>query len=444
MTTTSLAIWLLIQETRALLTRLDRVKPLALVEAMVPAAALSPMAQTAIERQLAIGKQTVRQMVYSYLRWLHSDQGERATAAEAQRRFTFLRLRFNMVLSQFDIFADVLTQRSEHETGVWLAGLDVVAADALTLPEAYYTSPPVICYLDRGHGAAIRRARTRLPGGGESPVAIIRVPRERMVGSGIASSLVHEVGHQGSALLGLVGSLRPLLCSLQQGGAGPSVTWQLWERWISEILADFWAVARVGVAATLGLMGVVSLPRAFVFRINLDDPHPMPWIRVKLSCALGNALYPHPQWKTLAAIWEAYYPLDGLDGEKRRLLTQIEASMPAFVALLINHRPKALRGKSLVEILAVAERQPIHLQAYFEQWRRSSVQLQQTPPALAFAIIGQARADGKLGPEAESQLLGKLLTEWALRSTLDMSLICATRSTGQGSNAKNRVAAQAA
>ncbi len=118
--------------------------------------------------------------------------------------------------------------------------------------------------------------------------------------------------------------------------------------------------------------------------------------------------------------------------------------MPAFVALLINHRPKALRGKSLVEILAVAERQPIHLQAYFEQWRRSSVQLQQTPPALAFAIIGQARADGKLGPEAESQLLGKLLTEWALRSTLDMSLICATRSTGQGSNAKNRVAAQAA
>jgi len=33
-------------------------------------------------------------------------------------------------------------------------------------------------------------------GGGENPVAIVRVPRERMVGNGIASSLVHEVGHQ--------------------------------------------------------------------------------------------------------------------------------------------------------------------------------------------------------------------------------------------------------
>ena len=113
--------------------------------------------------------------------WLQPTGKRRATAAEAQRRFTILRLKFNIVLTQFDMFADVITQRSENETGVWLSGLDVVAADALALP-GYYDSPPVICYLDRDVGAAIRRARTRMPGGGENPVAIIRVPRERMVG----------------------------------------------------------------------------------------------------------------------------------------------------------------------------------------------------------------------------------------------------------------------
>ena len=42
-------------------------------------------------------------------------------------------------------------------------------------------------------------------------MAIVKVPRERMVGSGIASSLMHEVGHQAAALLGLVESLRPIL-----------------------------------------------------------------------------------------------------------------------------------------------------------------------------------------------------------------------------------------
>lgn len=47
-------------------------------------------------------------------------------------------------------------------------------------------------------------------------MAIIRVLRERMVESGIASSLVREVGHQGAASLDLVSSLRPPLRGLQR------------------------------------------------------------------------------------------------------------------------------------------------------------------------------------------------------------------------------------
>src|SRR5262249_1220878 len=197
---------------------------------------------------------------------------QRAHPAEAQRRFTFLRLRFNVVISQSEIFRDVLAQRSEHETGVWVAGLDDLAADALELP-GYYQAPPVVCYVDRSHGAAIRRARTRLPGGDENPVAIIRVPRERLVGSGIASSLVHEVGHQAAALLDLVNSFRPALQVEQRTGGTEQLAWQLWERWTSEIISDFWSVAKVGIASTTGLIGVVSLPRAFIFRFDLEDPH---------------------------------------------------------------------------------------------------------------------------------------------------------------------------
>ena len=90
---------------------------------------------------------------------------------------------------------------------------------------------------------------------------------------------------------------------------------------------------------------MVSLPRPFVFRLNVDDPHPVPWIRVKLSCAMGNALYPHPQWARFAELWESLYPAEGLDPERRRLLAQLQESMPGFVALLVNHRPKALRGQ---------------------------------------------------------------------------------------------------
>ena len=150
-----------------------------------------------------------------------------------------LRLRFNAVLTQFDLFDSVITQRSENQTGVWLSGLDVASADALQLKHNFFEAPPIICYLDRGTGAAIRRARTRLPGGGSNPIAIIRVPRERMVGSGIASSVFHEVGHQAAALLGLVESLRPELRKMAQANPQDAEAWVLWERWISEIVADF-------------------------------------------------------------------------------------------------------------------------------------------------------------------------------------------------------------
>jgi hypothetical protein len=417
------AHWMLEQEARALLTRLARVKPFVLTESMQLAASLLPTAQIAIERFLAKGRRELKQRVQDFLSWLRS-AGRSASPEEVQRRFTFLRLRFNEVLIQLDVFNNVITQRSESETGVWLSGLDVASADALALP-GYYAAPPVICYLDRGVGAAIRRARTRLPGGGENPVAIIRVPRERMVGSGIASSLIHEVGHQGAALLELVPSLR-LVLQARQGASDAPLVWQLWERWISEIIADFWSIARVGVASTIGLIGVVSLPRPFVFRLNVDDPHPIPWIRVKLSCAIGNAFYPHPQWQRLANVWESYYPVAGLDDKRRQLLRSLETSMPEFIRVLNNHRPEALRGRSLIEAMATAERSPTRLTALFGAWHRAPAQMYRSPPSLVFAVLGQARADGKLSPEDESDLLAKLLTYWAMRSTLDMSAVCAT------------------
>jgi hypothetical protein len=422
MPASSYAHWMLDQEARALLARLARVKPFVLSEPMVLAASLLPAAQIAIERFLTKGRRELRERIQGYLSWMHGE-GKQAPPDEIQRRFVFLKLRFNAVLAQLELFYQVISQRSESEQGVWISGLDVVAADALALPE-FYEAPPVICYLDRGIGGAIRRARTRMPGGGENPVAVIRIPRERMIGSGIASSLVHETGHQAAAILGLVPSLRQILQDKQRAVQQP-MPWRLWERWISEIVADCWSVARVGVVSTLGLIGVVSLPRPFVFRINVDDPHPAPWIRVKLSCAIGDALYPHPQWKRIADLWESYYPLADLDGERKKLLAQLQQTLAEFVTIMIDHRPQALRGRSLREAMKVEERTPARLAALFSTWNKAPPQMYRASPSLVFAVLGQAKADGGLSPKDESDLLAKLLTFWAMRSTLDASAYCA-------------------
>ncbi len=420
------AKWMLEQEARALLTRLARVKPLAMQESMLPAAGLLPETETAIERFLIVGRRQLRSMVERFLDWLRSPEAARSDAETAQRKFIGLRLRFTGVLTHFDLFENVVTQRSENETGVWLSGLDVVSADALHLSGHYYQAPPIVCYLDRGMGAAIRRSRTRLPGGGDNPVAIIKIPRERMVGSGIASSLVHEVGHQAAALLALVESLRPVLREMAERRPHERLAWELWERWISEIVADLWAAGRVGIASTLGLMSVVSLPRVFVFRVNTGDPHPTPWIRVKLSAALGQAFYPQPGWKRLMELWESYYPRTGAAPQQREVLELLERTIPELVNLLVNHRPPALQGRSLREALDTHALQPARLRALLSHWRRAPQHMYRTRPIVVFAAIGQGRVDGQITPEEESAVIGKLLSHWALWSTLQAAAGCAS------------------
>lgn len=329
-----------------------------------------------------------------------------------------LRLRFNDHLSQLDVFADAITQRSEAETGLWLSGMDVAASDALRLNDGRLGDDvPLLCYLDRGPGAAIRRARTRLPGDVDNPVAVIRVPRERMVGHSIASSLFHEVGHQGAALLDLVPSLRAAL--QRRATVGDRFAWRCWSSWISEIVADFWSVARAGVGSTLGLIGVVGLPRPFVFRFTLTDPHPFPWIRVMVSATIGERLYPDPQWERVRGLWRQLYPPADAPADVAEAISRLVPTIPALASVLAEHRPQLLQGATLAAALAHPSRRPDRLRQLFETAGSSG-----TRPALYFAALGQARWDGRLTAGQESRDVGTALTAWARQSTLRTAARC--------------------
>src|SRR3982751_967633 len=113
----SIAIRLVAQEARALRTRLWRIKPYALNMPMVAAATISPQALSAIERHMLDGRQRLDAMVRKFVGWVESPQAEQLDPAELQKVFAMLRLRFNSLLTQFEIFGEVLVQRSEHGTG---------------------------------------------------------------------------------------------------------------------------------------------------------------------------------------------------------------------------------------------------------------------------------------------------------------------------------------
>ena len=416
----TLAPALVAQEAEALLVRLGRLRPFVMTETMVLAAALPYDAHRAIEQFLHTGRTTLRDQVEGFLDWL-TGPGAAAPAWEQQRRFVAIRMRFNDVLSQLDVFAEVVTQRSEQGTGVWLSGLDRLAADAVRLPDPPVEPPPLVCYLARGAGAAIRRARTRLPGGRLSPVAIIRVPRERMVGHGVASSLIHEVGHQVAAQLELVPSLQDAIAR-RRARAGPAeaAAWEGWHSTVSECVADLWSVGKLGISSTLGLLAVVSLPRALTFRPPHGDPHPMPYVRVLLSAAIGRAFYPHPQWDALVAAWKACYPVQDVTPEVRADIARLEGTADELAHLMAGHRPASLGGRAIGDVLPLATRTPERLLALRRTWGDDLGVLARRPPTLVFAVMGQARGAGLVAPQQESAVLADVLAAWAVRSSIDV------------------------
>ena len=70
------------------------------------------------------------------------------------------------------------------------------------------------------------------------------------------------------------------------------------------------------------------------------------------------------------------------------------------------------------------ELQPARLRHLLRTWRTNPQEMYGTRAIVAFAALGQGRADGKLTPEEESAVITKLLTYWALQSTLFVTAGC--------------------
>jgi hypothetical protein len=402
----------LINEAYSLLSRLKQVKPFSMTMPMVRGASVSDKSLKAVIDLLENGKSILGAHVHRFIQEVKRSKKNIGEIQNLQARFTILKLRYNSILDQLDIFADVLSQRAEHEVGIWLSGLDVLAEDGLVALTQLAELPSLMVYLDRGHGAAIRRARTRLPGGDENPVGVIQIPRERMVGSGIASSLIHEVGHQAAALLDLVSSLKNTIIKKQQEGKN-TIAWKFFERWISEIIADVWAVGHLGIAATLGLMGVVTLPKYFQFRFDLNDPHPAPYVRVQLSCVFGKKMFPHKQWDDIWELWKTFYEKNGLKKETIQILNDIEREAGSFADLLLNHSTQEMKGKKLIELFPLMETNPVNLKQLYKLWKTGKTRLQAMRPTLVFAMLGQAKFNLAIDAAEESNVLMQRLRQWA-------------------------------
>jgi hypothetical protein len=117
-------------------------------------------------------------------------------------------------------------------------------------------------------------------------------------------------------------------------------------------------------------------------------------------------------------MWNGFYPL-GLDSPAEA--AALAAHTPELGEFLAAHRPATLHGLSLREVLRVHERTPRRLRQLWRDWSGDIAVIAAAPPTLAFAVIGQARADGHLRPAEDGELHAQLLQAWALASSVSFS-----------------------
>jgi hypothetical protein len=404
-------------ETGALERRLAEVPSFASTIPMVGAAAPSHSAVCLADRAVERSRRLLRTDLRGLRRSLSSPRdASRTRLRREQRRYLAVRTQFSRLLSTIDVYADCLSQRAEHRIGVLLRGLDILAEDGVRADVPGYRPPPLVCYLDDtipGGGGAIRRAFTTLPGGETNAVGLIKIPRERLLGIGLAS-LLHEVGHQGVASLKLLPPYRTAIAQEALRGTIPPEAASWWSMKLSEVLPDLWAVAKLGITATLGLFGVLARTPRLTYFDNPTDPHPGGWLRALTSIAWGEEIMPHPLWGSLRALWLTLYPREEAPLAARLQSNLLLPTIKPIVRLLARLQPSALSNSTLSMVLGADRVRPQRLLPMLAGLTAGGGRFG-GPPCEGLATVGLARHLGLLAASQEHVVLQGLATAWARR-----------------------------
>lgn len=377
----------LLRETSELLGKLQAAPP--------PLSAPVHASGHRVSRLVERVEQNLEQRRLALLEQVRTLRSGAATESDAKQALNELRKRFDEYLSRRDSYADALQQRVVPELGGWLAGMDVLALDALPTPHALLTS------VDRGARARI----TQLYGlDGSLEASLVVIPRERLPSPFLAASLLHEVGHAVAAELDLVPALR--------GGveSSPLRHRKTFAGWLSEITPDLWALLHLGPLSTAALMHVVSYPHEDVWKLDFEDPHPTPWLRALLSAHLGHAIWPSPWFARLAREWTRTFPLGSAARESKRTLSELQLELPRLARRLVAQPIPVWRGLTMRQFVASRQRGFWHVDA------NSSTPLRAMPPTLAVATLGQRWLAGRDDSAVPHDIMRSLLRTWGKRS----------------------------
>jgi hypothetical protein len=229
------------------------------------------------------------------------------------------------------------------------------------------------------------------------PVAMVRVPRERVIHPFLGASLLHEIGHQ---VIVDTDIYQLVLKNLQEISPSP-----IWLIWLNEILADAWALSHLGVVGNRGTIHVMTRKPAQVFRLNESDPHPCGYLRVLIGIHLNGVLYPNSQWNQLANEWKGVYNLKKATSRQQRFILQREKEIPQVIHKILM--TDLGNGRRLKSILAQPLLQVNKLREIYQKVKINGLECPCSHFFQKYAVMGQAMHDGKISLSENIEFLIK-------------------------------------
>ena len=264
----------------------------------------------------------------------------------------------------WNFYFELFGQR-QTRFGPWLLSTDRIALDCYKV--AYVgvgdaksiPTPSPFTYMQTGFGPATYRRGIRLRALGRelNPFPLIQLPYHRMVNPWTLGAVLHEVSHNLQSDLGLSRSV-PLALGRRLLDEGlPKEIAAQWVRWNRECFADLSGMLLGGPCIAASLMDVVGRAPEVTYAYNPRGAHPVPYLRVLLSCELLRRMgFPEDADKT-ARLWTRLYPDPRGSGMPDNLLRTATRAIPLVVDSLCYQPYTELGDKRLAEVFHFAPKE---------------------------------------------------------------------------------------
>jgi hypothetical protein len=304
----------------------------------------------------------------------------------------------------FGLFFDVFIQRGTTFAPA-LAACDTLAADCFQVVRQ--SAPGLlhgpllkpVTYLEHSfspatfrRGVVLRRLLGEL-----NPFPLVRIPYERIESPWGMGVVLHEIGHNLQADLGVWQETQQAVQRRIWQVSRDSWTTRIWARWHKEIFADLIAILLGGPASARSMKDFLAYPSSRVLTFRPLSVHPTPYLRMFIQAEMLRRMGFPRDARRLTGIWGTLYARHVPGGRiPPRLIASASRIIPHVVDEIAFQPRRGLAQRALVDVVPfrVADEQRIQSAA-------PSIARGVLPPDLpARFAVGASRCafEGRLAP----------------------------------------------